>query len=721
MTVSLRTDRSRALDELSTELAGGSKPRFAARILVGGAWLDVELTADEVGRVVEREGAALDKAVAATPTESTSTTTEAPAAQTSTAPSMAMAPARPAAEPTAKQAEQAQAQSIQSLVELVGNLAGKLHLPDAGADESIVNSSGLPIQEIRETPTGETLGTVPGEGEGEGEGAIEVQEDSGEAYWSEEAVRRRAELRRRIFDDTLEFSDDEDEEDDEGDGGEGEREGGHVAEGMGDEAGVDEAIDDDEPTQAFPTPLRAVPATPPNAFGIDVSPPARPAPTPIAAPPAPKSILKPPPARKKSVSFDDSVPAPPESPRARAPQRLGFQLGSVAERGGPAEHGEAVGPPTVPVLSDPKPRSAGGFAGLRPGFLNRSAVPPPVTAPTRPAAPPPAPVLEAHAEPEAEAGAKKKSLFAQRREDRAPALPKLSEAKEMATMKLQVVEKPPAPASPSPGPSKPAASAVAFGSGRDGGAMDDGDGDNDEGWGNEDGGNDDDMGDLGDFSDDEEDEYMLDEAMLRREVALEFHRRQLWMRPTEEEDDDDGPGPEAGAASAADLGCAGGVMLGVPRVSTIVGGGEGEPPLRIINPTADDLANFMRVGRADDGELVFEAPLVGASSDESDGDETGAAADDRRARRERRRDVRARLLRGETDDKRDDTEVRVELEKRFRQSLPPTVQSVVEKPTVQAVVERDLAAPAQQAEQADTKPKRVSRFKAARQGSDAAP
>jgi CTD nuclear envelope phosphatase 1 len=624
-----------------------------------------------------------------------------------------------------------------------------------------VNEAGEPIYEIREDAEGHSLAPLP---EGSGEGAIEMPENERPDYFSNEAVERRAALRRRIFHE----GDDSDDE------------GMDVDKEEAKEAKDDMDVDDAEtpkasrPAGALPTPAQAPPQTSPQpsfqstlqAVQLDhiTSPttPTQPSIPSFPTSPArgpPKGILKQP-MRKKSVSFDDSVPMPPDSP---PPRRHGFPLDQMIASTRPVD---AQGMPTkqVPILNAPIPgrrKQPETFGGLRTGFLSSAPIlslAPQVesgrTAMTQPEPRQPSPLeLQRKAEEKAPAKLKveekpveekpavamqveekpaapvkhekankeemdvdeppakvqktgeaaddkpkKKSLFAQRR---TPNFPKQSDTAPMVTMKGSVVEAPPAPRQTGVPPTVGSSQAPMV-------IVDD-DEDDDE-----------DYGDLGEFSDDEEDEYALDEALLAREVALEYHRRQQWQRPIDEDDFD----PEAEGAEA---------VLGIPRVSTISGQGE---DLRIVNPTADDLSQFLRVGRADDGELVFEQPLVNSDS-ESDGEDASSDAVERRQRRARRKDVMARLMRGEYEELPTQPAAAPGLRaEQYTESLPPTVGAVLPEPKIEEIdpstpattaptstpappkqppATRDVVErTAPEAPSAPSAPKKLSRFKAAR-------
>ncbi|GMK53952.1 hypothetical protein CspeluHIS016_0105380 [Cutaneotrichosporon spelunceum] len=667
-------------------------------------------------------------------------------------------------------------QSLQNLVDLVGeHLQNKLNIPNG---ESTVNEAGEPIYEIREDADGRSLAPLPNS---TGEGTIEIPEGADEKYFSPEAVERRAALRRRVFHEG--DSDDEEEEQEDGmdvDNDEKEKDEMDVDGDDSDEVETPKASS--RPAVAPPAPRQ--PSPPPTlqptlqstiqaAQLSDLISPATPTQTSLASFPGspargpPKGILKQP-ARKKSVSFDESVPIPPDTP---PPRRHGFPLDQMIASTRPVDaHGMPM--KLVPTLKMPLPGRRTvpeTFGGLRTGFLgsapilslapqvesSRAAMTQPeprelsqlelarkeeektqaklkeekeredakakpavqmqveekpaagqgakpvvMTEPRSTAAKhektdmdvdePPAKILKTDDQP------KKKSLFAQRR---APNFPKQSGTAPMVTMKGSVVEAPPALRQTGVPPTVEASSSQTPMV-----IVDDDDED------------DEDYGDLGEFSEDEEDEYALDEALLAREVALEYHRRQAWQRPIDEDEVD----PEAAGAEA---------VLGIPRVSTISGQGE---DLRIVNPTADDLSQFLRVGRADDGELVFEQPLVHSDS-ESDGEDSSPAAVDRRQRRARRKDVMARLLRGEYEELPTfDASVPGLRAEQYTESLPPSVGAVpkieTETPsTAPATAPAPAATPKQptatrdvvertasEAPSAPTPPKKVSRFKAAR-------
>lgn len=542
-----------------------------------------------------------------------------------------------------------------------------------------INDEGLPIHEIREDLDGSTLGPMP---EPSGDGAVTIDDDAD--YWAPEAVARRLALRKRLFHEGEDSDEDDDMDVDD--------------ESADPEAKLPTAMDvDPAPAVGPDTPASA------SALAAPPTPPTAESSTDLQRSPVmpPKSILKVP-QRKKSVTFDAGTKLPPDSPPVFASKMRGFPI--------PVAEVDPESPvKSVPIIPAPTPGK--GFGGLRPGFLGPAASSQPAPTPT-------AKIVELN-DDEPQEEPKKTSLFAQRRAEQQPSLPKLSKSKQMSTMKTSVVEKPTVTApSRAPGsstglpptvgsvPTTASASTPLV-------VVDD---DSDP----------DDYGDLGEFSDDEEDEYALDEALLAREVALEYHRRQAWQKPIDEDDVD----PETQSA-----------VMGIPRVSSVTGGTE-DDPLRIVNPTPDDLSQFLRVGRDADGKLVFEQPMVDSGSDsEGEGEET----QDKQDRRARREETMRRLMTGDYEDlpsEKDAEAERKDREQKWAQSVPPTVQAtstpasnppplplapVVSEshppPSVPAKhgrTERDEVArvdlPGTPADDTPAPPKKVSRFKAARQG-----
>lgn len=378
-------------------------------------------------------------------------------------------------------------------------------------------------------------------------------------------------------------------------------------------------------------------------------------------PPPNKSILKPP-TRKKSVSFDESVPLPPESPSSGTTSIGGtsFPL--------PSKNGEFE-PRPVPLIAEPKPAVKStvgerGFAGFKRGFLTTPApaksVPvqtPPLIAVTSPTS------LEANAN---EVKPKKTSLFSQRKQqtesssspaanEKPAGLSKMSENKQMASLKSDVIEKaPPARVQPVTEPSSPTTG------GEESVAEDD--------------------DDLEIQDDSESDEYSLDDALIAREVALEYHRRQAYSTlrqkgQAEEEEE------------------SGGVILALPQVGP-ADSKTGQPV--IVNPTPDDLRKYVRVGKLENGNLVLAPGEDGWSDDDAEDEEVVG-------RRGRREEMKRRLL--GLDVMEQEAEPNVAVKETTAEVLPPVVvSSVRERQPVPAQAEG--TAP----------PKKVSRFKAARMG-----
>ncbi|WVQ83087.1 hypothetical protein IAT38_005225 [Cryptococcus sp. DSM 104549] len=627
------------------------------------------------------------------------------------------------------------------LIEIISEGALASGRPSTNAnlpgDDTVLNDEGLPIHEIRETLDGQTIGPPPPINEAStGESGIEEGKDT---YWSEEAVKRREALRRRIF---AEGSDSEEED----------------APAAPSPAPAPEA----KPTTSAPKPASS-PAEPPHGILHH--------PTSTSTSPSltPKSILKPPTAQKKSVSFDPSIPASPDSPNPPSThgsqaQRFGFPLPLAVEDDEPWK------PKPVPVLAVPEPGRKGkdkegdkGFAGLRRGFLGappkvqtvkpqdtKPAEATPVAAP----APTPAPAPQKPEEPKP----KKKSLFAQRlahseidasapatssstpatASPRIPSLPRASEVTGTSTVKPAVVEKPlPTPASgaggrgagpgtvglkgavverdaPALAPVAPAPASEPKSSSID--PTPDGYADEDA---SEDLSSDDD--DVDEFSSGEEDEYDLDDALLAREVALAYHQRRAYVPVNRDPDDPDGDWGEESMGMRGPGGddSGAGVMLGLPRIGDLQGGqgGEGQGPV-IINPTPDDLRRFVRVGRLENGNLVLapgQEGLSDSSDEEGDGEPVEGEGEEAKEIRERRKEVKRRrdevrrqLMMGEGEKV---EKKKVEPDDRWKSSIPPAVATAV---TETPVAEPAPAPTLPKAEESAAKPKKVSRFKAAR-------
>ena len=489
------------------------------------------------------------------------------------------------------------------------------------------------IQEIRETLDGTTLGVTPEPGPEED---VLMEEEPDEDYWSEAAIARRVALRRKVF---------------------------HEGE-SDDDLDLHMDMDEDEPRTSDPSSSAILrPPTPPRRLSLVNSPSSPSSSTRIPSPPprrpstsslTPKSILKPPAPRKKSVSFDDSVPLPPDSPGLRpvGNGHLGFPMPvTEVKNGGSGD----FDPRPIPTIIEPKPpekrtREA-PFAGFKPGFLSQ-------------------PNAQAKISSTASKGidtaapnSGKSSIFAQRRAAQQVAgsaalstsktLPKMPTT-DAGSVKTAVIEKAPthndALARQQPSKSR----------------FHEEDVDPDE--------NDEDDDDFYD-DDDEEDEYDLDDALIAREVALDHHRRQAnrtLNRPLDDEDELDGMDT-------------GGVVMALPEIK------DG----RILNPNPDELRKVVRVGRLENGNLVL-APGEADWSDEEEGEA-----------KENRDRIRRQLLGEEPPvtvappvrSANPVSQVQVDDDK----GMPPAVQNVVR--------EKDSAA------QPPEEPKRkVSRFKAARMG-----
>ena len=414
----------------------------------------------------------------------------------------------------------------------------------------MVNDEGLPIQEIREDAEGRSLDPIEAPTNSISVAPFNTEEESND-YWTEAAVARRAALRRRIF-------------------------------SQGDESDEADAYDShihisspsptSESRSTTIPPLSPIRSESPSASTLTNH--------------LPKSILKPA-VRKKSVSFDDSVPLPSGSMAVSNMHRAVVPI--------PIDEFE---PRPVPLLQEPKPAarrdvSAKGFAGLRKGFL---------TGPSR------------ARDPEQET--RKLSLFAQRKAEHAidpsvsaspaplpPAgprhdinLPKMSDSKPMASMKSTVQEKMPTPLTASINSARPIhPQSVGPVSAEDTESI----ADEDDGF---------------DEASDDGDEFELDDALLARETALEFHRRRAYRSLQTDEDD------------GADR-----VMIGLPRIAN---------GARIANPTPDDLRRFVRVGKLENGNLVL-APGEAGWSDE---DEIGEEDMEKREGRRRRGEMKRRLM-----------------------------------------------------------------------------
>lgn len=562
--------------------------------------------------------------------------------------------------------------------------------------------------------------------------------DEKDDYWSEDAIARRAALRRKIFH--------------EGEESDGEEE--FIEQIEQQQPQVASASLPSEPLAPNPEPTQPLsyPSSPkaelhPHSILRHHEPSSQ-----------PKSILKPP-IRKKSVTFDPSIPpaspdSPDVAPSSVKPHKFGFPLPLASDD----DHDWA--PKPVPTITEPKPKAKkeDDFAGFKKGFLG----PPPkvrtaaeVDQPSSSSPPHPYPtitseqVLPESSQETLKPKPKKKSLFAQRLahpeiDASAPAtssstpatasprsinLPKMAESKGTLAIKGAVVEKPTTTPVPNPSSSHTAGSVVErniiqpVASSSSPSKQDPSSGisvtkqtSNDDG--------DDNNGEdsFAEYSSGSEDEYDLDDALLAREVALEYHRRHAYTSlnrdprdaPFEEEDDNGGEGSAAGMGA--------GVMLGLPRISDLQGQ-DGRPV--IVNPTPDDLKRFIRVGRLENGNLVLAPGQEGLSDSEGDdGEEEKEGVDDeakeRRERRlavkKRREQVRNRLMGlpveggGLEPQKNKDN-----VDESLKAMLPPAIQTEVAErqaavPTPSAQVDTSAA----EAKETPVPKKKVSRFKAAR-------
>ncbi|KAK8858601.1 hypothetical protein IAR55_002830 [Kwoniella newhampshirensis] len=611
--------------------------------------------------------------------------------------------------------------------------------PHGGGDDTTLNEEGLPFHEIRETIDGETIGPLP-PSTPLADAQIRETTEEKDDYWSEEAVARRATLRRRLFHE----GDNSDEEEDA-------------------DEGVTVGKSNDEPESQIPpsistsqntdtAQLKAEKDKQPLSGPSSLS--QRPS---LSNPPPSKSILKPtrPPTRKKSVSFDPAIPSSPSSPDTSSPfhmaRKFGFPLplgpndDTEIQMGG---DGFDYAPRPVPMIAKPDPVKKGvelrGFAGFKRGFLSGPpkvvpekdhaqavSVSPTTTSPTSTQGSTSATETASAPSKVAEPKARKPSLFAQRLAQpeidasaptatgsslRTMSLPKASQSKSTSTVRTSVVEKPLATMSANSsgisGSSKTPSSEEFRGSQSTIGILntaedqqDEDDDEDDEDEDDEDEDEDDD-GDLGDFSSGEEDEYDLDDALLAREIALEYHKRRAYQPLNHDLDE--------GMLDSGEIDM--GVMLGLPTTSIGTGSGDGKGPM-IVNPTPDDLRRFVRVGRLENGNLVLAPGEEGGSSDSDDNE--GEVGEEKRQRLKRREDIKRKLMgldpienqTGESEEVRKGKEKQ---ENDWRSSLPPAllpaqeekppipVESVPTSPTTSSTI----AAP--------TPPKKVSRFKAAR-------
>ncbi|WWC88697.1 uncharacterized protein L201_003610 [Kwoniella dendrophila CBS 6074] len=574
-----------------------------------------------------------------------------------------------------------------SLVELLddeGDSEGE-KVDDGRGDDTTLNEEGLPIHEIRETLSGETIGAPPPPSTTiDSKSSTEQKEED---YFSAEAVERRAALRRKLFNE--DSSDDEEETQLEEIQPKEESEPIKAKRGIIRPSSASSSSSNskelNKPTVSSPLSQSHSPS-PSNETDTDLppNPPMRER-RPSSSLPAPsKSILKPhkPPLKKKSVSFDPSLPSPPQSPVPDPHSysqlgRFGYPL-PLATDDDDENNEYSVKP--VPVIPTPQPgkkkqqqATDSGFAGFKKGFLGRSssnkspsplgsqslttkstvqekerpkltAVKDVVSEKPIPTATPSStkPTQNVSTPDIPQAKPKKQSLFSQRlskpeidasapfiqtttastssSSSNIPNLPKVSESKGTNTIKSGVIEKPPKPSSVTPPnnleiierpPTKVAQKGLIDTSmGRTKYALEE-DNHTDVKEDYEDEDEDEDEDEFSEYSTGEEDEYDLDEALLAREVALEYHKRQAYKPLNrdpndpaydheDQEDDEDGGG--------------GGVMLGLPRISDLNGNGNDEEEIEgfrqsgrpmIINPKPEDLRRFIRVGKLENGNLVL--------------------------------------------------------------------------------------------------------------------
>ena len=520
----------------------------------------------------------------------------------------------------------------------------------------ITNEEGVPIHEIMEDLDGNTLGDPPAPTTSNMP-PTRANSQSADDYWSEAAKARRAALRRNVFN--------------EGSDSESELEASTSTR----PAGVLQP-----PSQVPPVPPTAItpsstqadagPSSPHQAISPSTSTPAQ-----------PKSILKPQ-SRKKSVTFDDSVPMPPDSPQTTIKAgKVGFPM-PVHDVSDGREYGQ-FDPAPVPMLNQPlaPKRKDAGFAGFKPGFLALAQPTPSTTSASSTAV-------------STDISKPKTSLFAQRMATKADAskadvvlsahapvassskgsnLPKLSASQQMASMKNAVIEKAPVAPSPPASSSKQTALGVIAPRETDTSSYS----------------LDEVEDEIDDDNDDDEDEYELDDALLAREVALDYHRRQRPPRHRSESDEEYGD-----PSFEPDDDGEGGVMLALPSVSNG----------KIVNPTPDELRKYVRVGRLENGNLVL-APGEKGWSDDEDGEA--------KANREQ---IRRQLLGQSVTTSGPAQRVLAppspkEVQENGRRAIDPGLP-----PTVRAVVENKPAA--QAGEEPREMPQKISRFKAARLGWD---
>jgi CTD nuclear envelope phosphatase 1 len=530
-----------------------------------------------------------------------------------------------------------------------------------------------------------------------------VEKEEKEDFWSKEAIARREALRRKVFDDPSDSEDDSE-----------------------DEIPAREAV-------SSPS-IIATPPTPSTQTTNPIPEPTRRTSS-SSSTLQPKSILKSSTPRKKSVSFDSSVPVPPDSPGPSTTKIGGSMFPNPVIN---IETG--IQERAVPVLNAPKrsPNRATfeePFAGFKSGFLggstNKGKVDPPspvnlTSEPSSIESPAEVPSTSKSMEkPVPQAEPKKKSLFAQRQSDHPstepkPDFPAMSTSTHTSSVKNEIIERPsPAPTPSQAGPSRipskdritgktaGVASTVTersepvAGPSRLTSHLPPND-DHDEGYDDEDDDDDDSF-----YADDDDDEYDLDDALLAREVALAYHQNRAYSllgqqnaRSTRSSEDNPEGYDESYVDGYGSEGEEGGVMLGIPQISML---NEGGMP-SIVNPTPDDLRRFVRVGKLDNGKLVL-APGEDGWSDEDEGRDIN--------QEKNREEIKAALL-----GKGGPAVPKVQEKRRGDEAIgmPPVIESAgAATPVQSAVKEKNISTPVVQKEVADP-PKKVSRFKAARMG-----
>ncbi|WWC70736.1 uncharacterized protein I206_104687 [Kwoniella pini CBS 10737] len=533
---------------------------------------------------------------------------------------------------------------------------------NSSGDDTTLNEEGLPIHEIRETLSGETIGPPPPPSQSEiGFSSLSAEEE--DDYFSVEAVARRAALRRKLFNEDT--SSDEEFENETS-----------TSKMKLEPIKVKGGIIRSKPSQSASASTN--PTVQPEGLLssdqiISSSKQERRSPSSSQNRPA-KSILKPPhsPTRKKSVTFDPSLPSPPASPAIgqnsiSSLNKFGFPL-PLAESD---DLTNEFTPNPVPVII-PTPQNKSkdeGFAGFKRGFLTSSS--------TRQSTSTELTVQNSSSDKNPiNASAltpKKKSLFSQRlkqpeidasapnahnisssSKNTIPNLPKVSESKGTNTIKSGVIEKSPQTAVQSVVKERSGTTSIPI----DGlkiieritksaqqkssdtlastsNALDSHEdfenGDNDDYDDDDD--NDE---DYSDYSTGEEDEYDLDEALLAREIALEYHKKQAYkslnQNLQEEEEEQINMGN---------------ILLGLPSVSTDEQEQEGFKntgiPM-IINPKPNDLKRFIRIGKLENGNLVLAPGEENLDSDDDDDDDDDSNNNDKEERKKNRNKIKKQLM-----------------------------------------------------------------------------